>query len=46
MNVIKCILYTVTAMEVVQLMQWNTNDYIQQFHILEHKQGKLVPMRA
>jgi hypothetical protein len=23
-------------MEMVPLMQWNTNDYIQQFHILEH----------
>jgi hypothetical protein len=23
--------------EVIQLLQWNTNDYIPQFHILEHK---------
>ena len=23
----------------VQLMQWNTNDYMQQFHILEHEQN-------
>jgi len=34
-NVITCILYKVIDMEMVQLMQWNTIDYIQQFHILE-----------